>query len=130
MEIYPTWKEGIVRKKGQSLNADDAVPRLRGSVHRAAVERIGRLRPLCADCLKRGIIELGKELDHIVPLFRGAAAGGTNDDGNLQLLCESCHRIKTAADKGHKYKGIDAAGFPIDNRHPWVRLSDLKRSTV
>lgn len=31
------------------------------------------------------------EVDHVVPL----ADGGTNEDGNLQLLCVECHRRKT-----------------------------------
>jgi 5-methylcytosine-specific restriction enzyme A len=35
------------------------------------------------------------EVDHIVPL----ASGGTADPDNLQAVCESCHVIKTAAEK-------------------------------
>lgn len=31
------------------------------------------------------------EVDHIVPLMEG----GSNADGNLQLLCSGCHREKT-----------------------------------
>ena len=31
-------------------------------------------------------------VDHIVPLW----AGGANEDENLQLLCEPCHKVKTA----------------------------------
>lgn len=34
------------------------------------------------------------ESDHLVPL----ADGGANDDQNLQLLCQPCHRDKTAAE--------------------------------
>ena len=36
------------------------------------------------------------EADHVVPL----AAGGSNKQSNAQLLCEPCHKTKTAADMG------------------------------
>jgi 5-methylcytosine-specific restriction endonuclease McrA len=42
------------------------------------------------------------EAHHIVPLF----AGGTNDDTNLQVLCDDCHKRK------HK-KGVK--GFKNEN---------------
>ncbi|KOR22809.1 HNH endonuclease [Burkholderia cenocepacia] len=34
------------------------------------------------------------EVDHEVPLEQG----GSNDDSNLQLLCDDCHKAKTAAE--------------------------------
>ena len=34
------------------------------------------------------------EVDHIVPTY----AGGTDEPGNLQTLCRSCHQRKTSAD--------------------------------
>lgn len=36
--------------------------------------------------------------DHIVPLIDG----GANADENLQLLCEPCHKAKTAAEAGER----------------------------
>lgn len=35
------------------------------------------------------------ELDHVVPLF----AGGSNDLGNLEVLCPNCHRLKTQEER-------------------------------
>jgi len=34
------------------------------------------------------------QIDHKVP----RAEGGSNDDSNLQPLCDKCHKEKTAAD--------------------------------
>lgn len=33
-----------------------------------------------------------RPVDHIIPVIRG----GTNEDANLQTLCEECHRAKGA----------------------------------
>ncbi len=53
------------------------------SAHKAA-------NPTCAHC--GTIVDL--ETDHIVPLH----AGGSNEWRNLQSLCKSCHKIKSAQD--------------------------------
>jgi 5-methylcytosine-specific restriction endonuclease McrA len=44
----------------------------------------------CAAC--RADIDGGYEQDHVMPLARG----GTNDIGNIQLLCRPCNRKKHA----------------------------------
>lgn len=83
--------------------------RLRG---RKAVEtRKRRLRaePLCRHCLAKGITTAATVPDHIVPL----KDGGTDDDSNIQCLCEPCHEAKTRKDMGYRHKariGID--GWP------------------
>lgn len=43
----------------------------------------------CQNC---GHIGTDLEVDHIV----NVAQGGTDDDGNLQSLCVTCHKAKTA----------------------------------
>ena len=48
--------------------------------------------PLCRECLAAGRVTPATDVDHIVPL----ADGGTNERGNLQALCHSCHSRKTA----------------------------------
>jgi 5-methylcytosine-specific restriction endonuclease McrA len=49
-------------------------------------------RDKCAAC--RCNLKSKGEVDHIIPLARG----GTNDAGNLQLLCRPCNRRKHAKD--------------------------------
>ena len=41
-------------------------------------------------------IALSTRVDHIIP----KSQGGTDDEENLQGLCESCHNRKTAAEDG------------------------------
>lgn len=51
-------------------------------------------------------------VDHRTPKARG----GTDDDSNLQAICEACHTAKTAADSGRKllaHPAIGADGWPI-----------------
>lgn len=42
-------------------------------------------------------------LDHIVPLVDG----GTEAPDNLQILCHSCHQLKTVAENLNRGRGID-----------------------
>lgn len=49
---------------------------------------------LCQPCLKVGKTTLGTQVDHITP----KAQGGTDLDGNLQTICEACHRAKTSSE--------------------------------
>lgn len=63
-----------------------------GSVTKHDVRRLIRLqRERCAVCWV-GLKKTGYHLDHIMPLARG----GTNDTGNLQVLCPSCNLSKNA----------------------------------
>lgn len=74
--------------------AAKATQRLRG---RAGVEQRKRRRakyPLCAECLKEGIVRATDEIDHIIPLDQG----GPDTDANCQGLCETHHNIKTASE--------------------------------
>ncbi len=69
--------------------------------------------PLCTHCQAKGLVKLGEELDHIVPISKG----GSNDDANLQMLCKECHAVKTLSDLGQKPKpkiGLD--GWPQDEK--------------
>lgn len=40
------------------------------------------------------------ELEHTIPL----SEGGTNDDANLKLVCHSCHKAKTTAERSARLK--------------------------
>lgn len=49
----------------------------------------------CQQCLKNGKPKPASTVDHIKP----KAHGGTDDDSNLQTLCWSCHKAKTATER-------------------------------
>lgn len=51
-------------------------------------------------CQRCGRVDLGPglEVDHIVPL----CDGGPEDDSNRQLLCHSCHSLKSKKEQGHR----------------------------
>lgn len=78
---------------------------------------------LCQQCLRKGLIAPGIEVDHVVAL----ADGGGDDMDNLQAICHDCHRAKTLAEalaaRGtvapRLSKACTAAGLPTDPRHPW-----------
>jgi len=57
-------------------------------------ERRLRDEPLCRHCKSAGLVRIATVVDHITPLDKG----GTDDDDNVQSLCEPCHRIKTATE--------------------------------
>jgi 5-methylcytosine-specific restriction enzyme A len=72
------------------------------------------MHPVCAACGKQA----AREVDHIIPLFRG----GADDWSNIQGLCVECHVQKTARDLGRKPrapKGCDASGIPLARSHHW-----------
>lgn len=57
---------------------------------------------VCAHCKGRGPFEA----DHIMPL----SMGGTNELFNWQLLCDTCHQIKTNCEAGPRAKAERQAG--------------------
>ncbi len=68
--------------------------------------------PLCVKCyaMTPRRVSAGTDLDHIKPL----AAGGADDDSNLQTLCKTHHDQKSLTDKGYKFRptiGVD--GWPV-----------------
>lgn len=46
---------------------------------------------LCQPCERAGRVTTATEVDHIV----NRAAGGTDDESNLQSICTPCHEAKT-----------------------------------
>lgn len=64
------------------------------------------LFPLCAHCRDVGLVTLATEVDHIRPLWSGP---GLDTDANLQSLCTSHHKAKSAREAAmralsYKYK--------------------------
>lgn len=87
--------------------------RIRGRRLQRYREEWFRLHPLCEECERQGKVRLATQLDHIKSL----EDGGTDFDqpGNRQSLCDDCHEVKTARDRGYRSRrqiGLD--GFPIE----------------
>lgn len=64
----------------------------RGMEDRERIRR--RDKGLCQEHLKRGMLILGTQVDHVIPL----SAGGPDTDENKQLLCDECHKEKSRAE--------------------------------
>lgn len=80
--------------------------------------------PMCKACEMRRDVTLATAVDHIVSIAKGGAPFPTLD--GLMSLCERCHNEKTRAvdvgadsATGRRFKGIDAAGNPIDCADHW-----------
>jgi len=91
---------------------DNTDGRLRGRKLQAARLRIWSADPHCARCRKLVAYPHGFELDHITALHK---EGSTNDDDNMQVLCPSCHQVKTAQDCGYR----ERAKFDEQGRVVW-----------
>ena len=81
---------------------------------------MSRDQGMCVVCREAGKLVKGTECDHIKP----KATGGTDDIDNLQMLCATHHRDKTATDNGYKLKplsGCGVDGLPTDPSHLWTR---------
>ena len=90
------------------------IPRLRGGTGQRQRARRLKLHPLCAHCEVEGVVKATEEIDHIIPLFKGVEAGGTDEEDNIQGLCREHHKIKTRADLGHKERAtIGEDGWPV-----------------
>ncbi|MFE2245260.1 HNH endonuclease [Streptomyces lavendulae] len=78
------------KRREAIARGNNAAARLRKSVRKA-------VSGTCARCL-RVCLPSGVDIDHIVPLARG----GEDTDGNVQILCKLCHKIKTNEDFDRK----------------------------
>ena len=79
-------------------------------------ERIMRRdQGLCQPCKQRGQITGATQVDHKV----AKASDGTDDDENLQAICDDCHSQKTTEDRTGVVHGCSEDGLPLDPKHPW-----------
>ncbi len=79
------------RKRREAIAlGNNAAARLRVLIRRAG-------SATCARC-RFTYLPSGVDIDHVTPLSRG----GEDVDGNVQVLCKTCHKIKTAEDFGYK----------------------------
>lgn len=87
-------------------------PRQRG---RKWMERRARWlaeHPLCEYCAQKNPprVTAAEEVDHGVPLFKG----GADDETNFVSTCRSCHKDKTARDRGYRPpRRIGLDGYPL-----------------
>jgi 5-methylcytosine-specific restriction protein A len=111
------------------VTTTSAVWRKSGQVRRISGRRLQRQRdalfrrePLCRACARKGFSTMATIRDHILPLFEG----GSDEDANVQPLCQDCSDIKTMAEalraRGAMARlgaACDAAGLPVNPGHPW-----------
>ena len=55
-----------------------------------------QINPLCENCESKGLVEAGKEIDHITAIKDNGSMLSLND---LQTLCRSCHSSKSAKER-------------------------------
>ncbi|MEA1015597.1 HNH endonuclease [Sphingosinicella sp. LY1275] len=87
-----------------------------GREHERMRDELLRTVILCEECTRNGRTTPGTHADHIVP----KAKGGTDERSNYQLLCASCHALKSIHDQGknprlRKRRVIALDGWPIDD---------------
>lgn len=63
--------------------------RIAGSTWMATRRRIMQRDGFACQCC--GVVRMDNEIDHRVPLEQS----GSNEDGNLWVLCTECHKTKT-----------------------------------
>ncbi|RYF76810.1 MAG: HNH endonuclease [Comamonadaceae bacterium] len=77
-----------------------ATPRQRGRKWMKAREQWLSANPLCSDCQAAGHVTEAREVDHIVPLWKG----GSDEPGNYASLCVAHHKVKTALETAERAK--------------------------
>lgn len=72
---------------------------------------------LCQPCLRAGVLQAAREVDHIKPISNG----GTDDWENLQSICLPCHRAKSLVESRDGQR--KAAAIPTFGRKPLVPVT-------
>ena len=67
-----------------------APPRIRGGQLQALRQALFQREPLCRVCAGLGRVTIATIRDHIIPL----AELGTEDESNIQPICQPCHDVK------------------------------------
>lgn len=79
-----------------------ATERIRGRAGCEQRERVLQAHNwMCVRCREEGLLVLAAEVDHRVPLEQG----GSNDDSNLDPLCDPHHKAKTAFEARKRARG-------------------------
>lgn len=78
-----------------------------------------RAEPLCAYCLRRGVLTVATIADHVE---RHAGDNEAFFQAPLQSLCATCHNaIKRVEEESGYLRGHDVSGWPVDPGHAWNR---------
>jgi 5-methylcytosine-specific restriction protein A len=94
----------MTRYNNRSGNADRRLTGRNGVAQRLRIrERDGYRCRACGCAVRVG------QVDHVTPLD----SGGSDDDSNLQLLCDDCHVDKTNKDSGFRVRRkVNSNGEP------------------
>jgi len=71
------------------------VKRMTGRALQRARHALFNREPLCRECASKGYTVPATQRDHIKPLTEG----GSDDDDNIQPLCDACHDVKSKAER-------------------------------
>ena len=80
-----------LHKRQQWQRRPGIVKRTTGRKLQAQRHALFSREPLCRECKRLGRVTPATKRDHIKPL----AEGGTDDDDNIQPLCDPCHDEKS-----------------------------------
>jgi 5-methylcytosine-specific restriction protein A len=66
----------------------------------------------CQPCKREDRLTPGHIVDHKTPKFEG----GTDDEANLQAICQACHKAKTDAEslRARGLEGASTPGHPLN----------------
>lgn len=97
-ELVTSGSHCSIHAKKADEQRGSAAERGYGSAWRKIRNAFLQKHPWCADPYgyHQGMHVMAAHVDHKLPL----KAGGTNDESNLQQLCQHCHSVKTAKEDG------------------------------
>jgi 5-methylcytosine-specific restriction protein A len=94
---------------------DNKVVRLRGTTRKNRNARILSKEPLCRPCQQKrpSVVTAATQVDHITAL----ELGGTEDESNLQPICDACHVEKTNREFGlNPWPRVGNDGWPLKRK--------------
>lgn len=83
---------GVTRTERKPWEQTHTAKRITGTTLQNLRKALFAREPLCRECAKTHRTTVATIRDHIIPL----AEGGTDDESNIQPLCQTCSDAKTA----------------------------------
>lgn len=107
-EHYEQRKRAMIKRRFEWLKEHSARTNSNDKGYNSAWSRASKAylkqHPLCAECMRHGILTPATEVDHIIP-----HKGNKDlfwDSSNWQSLCHSCHSKKTFNEDNQSLKKI------------------------